>query len=181
MNNYIDEIKEVLDKIDLTLIDDFVNLLGQDKNIYSCGCGGAFNISQHWAEDCISYLLNKQIPGLGAVALGSNGGLVTAIANDYGPDHIFVQEMYALGAFEGDLLVIFTGSGNSTSLIRAAEHAEESNMKIICFTGFNGGLLGKMADIHINIPSDKWSIIHSLQSFLFHVVLDKYIEKQSSK
>lgn len=167
------EIQEILNQIDLSNIEKIIEFLNlnKDKTIFSCGCGGAFNISQHWAEDGISYLINQKKPPLKTIALGSNVGLVTAIGNDFGFNYIFSKELEAIGN-SGDILICFSGSGNSKCLLEAASSIDGT---VISFTGFDGGELGKISDFHINIPSEKWAIIHSLQSLIFHMILDAIV------
>lgn len=174
--NKIQELKDVIDKIDLNPLCDFVNTF-KNNCIYTCGCGGGFNLSQHLSEDCGSYLINKKLPPITAVALGSNGGFLTAISNDICFNAVFTEELKTYYPGDNDILVCFSGSGNSECLLSVTEYANKIGMTTVSFTGFNGGKLANLAKIHINVPSNSWAVIHSMQSYLFHLALDKYIEK----
>lgn len=178
---YITTFNNVLSNINWEPVDKFVELLiNRDKSstVYTCGTGGGQNIAQHFSEDLISYLLNKNVNPIKSICLGSNPGLASAISNDIGFNNVFLKEFEILSS-QKDILCCFTGSGNSPCLLSIADYANQQNITTVVFTGQLKGSIEKMADILIHIPSMYYTNIHPLQSFIFHVILDEYIKRYS--
>lgn len=183
MKSYIDEVKRVLDEIDLSKIDRIADYLLTikkfDQTVYLCGNGGANCDVLHFGQDLFSYLINKGIEPIKSHILGNNSGLSTALSNDFGyKDALRLELAHYIQKDKGEILFCMSGSGNSENIITAVEWASQYNTIIISFTGFDGGKLKKLSDpaLSIHINSDKWGIIHSISSLLFHMILDRYIE-----
>jgi D-sedoheptulose 7-phosphate isomerase len=76
-----------------------------------CGNGGSAAEAQHFCTELVGrYFKNRQ--SLPAIALTSDGSLLTCIGNDYGYDAVFSRQIAGL-AQPGDLVVGITSSGNS--------------------------------------------------------------------
>ena len=84
--------------------------------------------------------------------------LLTAVANDYGFEHVFARQVEALGR-EGDVLIGISTSGKSANVVKAFERARAAGLRTIALTGGSGGGLGPLADIEINVPSSETSHI----------------------
>jgi D-sedoheptulose 7-phosphate isomerase len=102
-----------------------------------CGNGGSAADAQHIAGEFVNRFLDGARRALPALALSTDGGVLTCIANDTGFERVFARQIEALGA-RGDLLIAISTSGNSPNIIAAAEEARTQEMKII-------GLLGRDA------------------------------------
>jgi D-glycero-alpha-D-manno-heptose-7-phosphate kinase len=93
-----------------------------------------------------------------AIALTTDTSLLTAVANDYGFEHVFARQVEALGR-EGDVLIGISTSGKSANVVKAFERARAAGLRTIALTGGSGGGLGPLADIEINVPSSETSHI----------------------
>lgn len=181
MENHITKINDTLANINLTPLNEFVKLLklsvGFKSMVFVAGNGGSFCDSLHFGQDCLSYILNNRGIPIQTHVLGCNGGTFTALSNDFGYDKALVKELKVYGRKnKGDILVLFTGSGNSKNLLEAAKWAKLHNITVVSFTGFDGGALKNISDIHIHVPCTNWGIIHGCHSLLFHAALDKYLQ-----
>jgi len=76
----------------------------------------------------------RNLLGFGIECLGDANIVYTCLANDFSYDDIYSLQLHAKGK-AGDLLVYFSGSGNSPNLVRAAEVTRELNMQTIGFLG----------------------------------------------
>ena len=86
------------------------------------------------------------------MSLADNVAVVTAIANDFGYDEIFVRQLRVLGR-PGDVLVGISASGNSPNLVRAFEYARSAGITTVALTAFDGGALKVMGDQGIHVPT----------------------------
>src|SRR5215467_9064454 len=87
------------------------------------GNGGSAADAQHLAAEFLGRYLREREP-LPALALHANSSAVTAIANDYGYEHVFARQLEALAA-PGDVAVGISTSGNSSSVIEAMARAQQ--------------------------------------------------------
>jgi len=82
--------------------------------------------------------------------LGSQGALVTAIANDTAGDMIFAQQVQAYGT-RGDILWAISTSGRSRNVLLAAVTARALGMDVVSMTGPGGGPLADLATVALRV------------------------------
>ncbi len=135
-----------------TVIQRCVQSLRQGGKILLAGNGGSAADSQHMAGEFVSRL-NYDRPGLCAFALTVDSSVMTAIGNDYGYDQVFSRQVEAT-AREGDVLFVYSTSGNSPNILRAIDAAKRIGAYVVGMTGNRGGLMDARCDACIRIPSD---------------------------
>src|SRR5881275_2035032 len=91
--------------------------LSSGNKLLVCGNGGSAADAAHFATELVVRFA-KDRRAYPAICLASNGGLLTAAANDYGFDEIFARQVAAFGV-EGDVLIVLTTSGKSKNVKRA--------------------------------------------------------------
>jgi D-sedoheptulose 7-phosphate isomerase len=141
--------------------------------ILACGNGGSAADSQHFAAELIGRF-ERERPGLAAIALTTDTSALTAIANDYGYEHVFSRQVQALGQ-AGDVLLAISTSGDSKNVIAAIHAAHERDMQVVALTGRSGGnITGLLAkeDVHICVPADRTSRIQEVHLLTLHCLCD---------
>lgn len=155
--DYLEYLFTVLKNIDPQSIANFIELLidarSRGATIYFIGNGGSAATASHFAND-ISIGTNSYEKPFRAISLSDNNAIITALGNDYGYDEIFVRQLKILGR-PGDLVVAISASGNSKNLIKAFDFAKTIHMKTIGITAFDGGILKKLADHSIHVPTEQ--------------------------
>ncbi|MBU4612797.1 phosphoheptose isomerase [Achromobacter sp. GG226] len=147
--------------------------LSSNCKILACGNGGSAADAQHFVAELVGRFERERLP-LAAVALNTDTAILTAVANDYGYDDVFARQVNALGQ-PGDVLVAISTSGNSPSILRAVEAAQEREMIVIALTGKGGGRLGSMLgghDVHLCVPHERTMRIQEVHSLLVHLLCD---------
>ncbi len=134
------------------------------------GNGGSAADAQHLAAEFLGRYLRERSP-LPAVALNANTSAVTAIANDYGYEHVFSRQLQALAA-PGDVAIAISTSGNSQSVIEAATSARKLGLFTIGLTGSSGGRLRNLVDALIAVPSDETPRIQECHILVGHALCD---------
>lgn len=125
--------------------------------IFFCGNGGSAADAQHLAGELIGrFRLDRD--AIPAIAITSNAAVVTSIANDYDFSEIFARQLEALGK-PGDVLIAISTSGRSRNVIKAVEEARRKSMKIVGFTGKDGGEIAQKADVAVKAISTETSHI----------------------
>lgn len=114
-----------------------------------CGNGGSASDSLHFSGEMVGRMMRERRP-LAAISLTGDVSSLTAIGNDYGYEYVFSRGVEALGR-EGDILFAISTSGKSPNVLKAVESARARKMTVVALTGKDGGALGKMADLHLNV------------------------------
>src|SRR5256886_14308816 len=102
-----------------------------------------------------------------AIALTTDTSLLTACANDMGFDEVFARQVEAL-AEPGDLLVLYSTSGERPDVIRAAQAAQARGVGIVALLGRTGGQLKDLAELGLIVPSTETARIHELHLATAH-------------
>lgn len=147
-----------------------IDTLESGGAVLTAGNGGSAAEALHLAEE-LSGRYKADRRGLAGVSLVSDSTALTCIANDYGFDEIFARQVSAVGR-PGDLLVLFTTSGNSTNLIRAREVASDKGIRVACLSGRDGGKLAGKCDVEIIVKSDSTEHIQEAHQVVMHQLLE---------
>jgi D-sedoheptulose 7-phosphate isomerase len=134
------------------------------------GNGGSAADAQHTAADLVGRF-QRQRPALAAIALSADTSVLTAVGNDEGYERVFARQVEALGR-EGDVALGISTSGLSPNVVRALEAAKGRGLGTIGLTGRDGGHVGKMVDIHVNVPSDSTARAQEVHRTLMHAMCD---------
>jgi D-sedoheptulose 7-phosphate isomerase len=134
------------------------------------GNGGSAADAQHLAAEFLGRYLLERSP-LPAVALHSNTSAMTAIANDYGYEHVFSRQLQAL-AVPGDVAIAISTSGNSQSVVEAVTCARKMGLYTIGLTGASGGRLRGLVDTLIAVPSEETPRIQECHILVGHALCD---------
>ncbi|MEN9330391.1 MAG: hypothetical protein RLZZ484_1579 [Pseudomonadota bacterium] len=141
--------------------------------VLACGNGGSAADAQHFAAEFVGRF-ERERPELGAIALTTDSSILTAIANDYDFNQIFVKQVRALGQ-PGDVMLAISTSGNSANILAAIEAAHEREMTIVAMTGKGGGKIGmalRDTDVHICVPHDRTARIQEVHLLVLHCLCD---------
>ncbi|MHB8346947.1 MAG: D-sedoheptulose-7-phosphate isomerase [Acidiferrobacterales bacterium] len=146
-----------------------VRALISGHKILLCGNGGSASCAHLFS----SHLLNRythERPGLPAIALTADCATMTAIANDHSFTDIFSRQVMVLG-YAGDILVLFSTTGNSPNLTHAVEAAHSRDMQCIALNGRDGGELATLLageDVNICVASESTARIREVHILVVH-------------
>ena len=146
------------------------NTFVDDGRVLLCGYASAAITAQHFAAILVNQGTRER-PGLPAQLLEMNS---TAIGQSYGASEIFSRQVRASGQ-SGDLLVIYSATGSSQSLINAVQAAHEKNMRVILFSGGDGGNVAQLLDaddLEIRVPVASEFLIHEMHLLMSFILCD---------
>ena len=131
-----------------------------------CGNGGSAAEAAHFATELVGRYA-KTRRSLPAIALSSDGSLVTCIGNDFGYEQVFARQVAGL-AKPGDLVVVLTSSGNSPNLVAALAAAKKLGVDSLAFLGRGGGKTKGLATCEFIIPGQSGAAAQESHLFLIH-------------
>ena len=103
-------------------------------------------------------------------ALPANPAIITCLANDEGYDSIFSYQL-AVQASSEDILLVFSGSGNSPNVLKALDTAKSIGMKSYAILGFSGGKAKEIADVPIHFAIDDMQVSEDMQVIVCHMIM----------
>jgi len=147
-----------------------------DRQIFVCGNGGSASTASHFMCDMIkgaSYGYGKRFR---LMALTDNLATITAYSNDVDYDVVFVEQLKNY-AKPGDVFMAISGSGNSPNVVKAMEYAREAGLKTIAMTGRDGGKLGPLAEVNIQVAVPHMGRIEDAHLVACHMIAYCFMEK----
>ncbi len=178
---YLTYVSEILGRLDehaiAAFIDALVDARERNARIFFIGNGGSAATASHFANDVSIGCRSWERP-FRAISLTDNVPIMTAIANDYGYEHVFTLQLKTM-LHPGDVVVAISASGNSPNVVNAVTWANEHGAKTIGLTGFDGGKLREIAQIGVHVPTNKGEygpvedahmvLDHLVGAFLMHL------------
>jgi len=141
--------------------------LKRGNKILICGNGGSAAEALHFGGELVGRF-KKERKALPAIVLGSNLSTLTAVANDYNYESVFAREVEAFGV-PGDVLVVFSTSGNSKNVIAAVAQAYKQGLEVVGFLGC-GGVLKHQVHDPILVASSDTPRIQEMHQVFVHVI-----------
>lgn len=148
-----------------------ISALRAGRKVLAAGNGGSAAEAMHLAEE-LSGRYHAERRALPGMALCADGTALTCIGNDYGFDSSFSRQVEAFCA-EGDVLALFTTSGKSPNLVKAAVEAHRRGAAVIGFTGGGGGALAPCCDILLDVSGTASAHVQECHEVLMHALLER--------
>ena len=136
--------------------------------VLAFGNGGSASDAQHLVAELVGRFEGER-QALAGVALTTDSAVVTAIANDYGYEHVFTRQIEGLG-HEGDVAFGISTSGRSPNVRAALAAAKARGMTTIALTGRDGGPMGTEADIHVNVAETSTPRVQEVHRTVLHAM-----------
>ncbi len=171
MDGYIADLSRALNSLSREsvgqLYTEMLQVMDHGGKVHFIGNGGSAATPSHSAGDW-----SKEL-GLPTLAHTDNIAALTAWANDTSYANIFVGQLQTWLA-PGDLVVGYSGSGNSSNVLNGITYAAENGARTVGITGNyksgKGGALAEMADVAIVCDTTSMERIEDLQLIINHIV-----------
>lgn len=115
------------------------------------------------------YLAAHLQGALPAISLVSHTSLGYAFINDVASDMVFAQQVYGYGR-TGDILIGLSTSGNSKNVVNAIKVAKAFGICTIGLTGADGGKIGELCDVTINVPEKETYKVQEMHLPVYHAL-----------
>jgi D-sedoheptulose 7-phosphate isomerase len=134
------------------------------------GNGGSAADAQHIAGELVNRFLQER-RALPAIALTTDGGVLTCIANDAGFENVFARQVEALGN-QGDVCLAISTSGGSPNIVAACEQARSQKITVIGLLGRDGGKVAPLCDLALIVPSNDTQRIQETHNLVGHILCE---------
>lgn len=170
---YRENLLETIQTIDAVkvsrAIDWFREARDQGKAIFVAGNGGSAATASHFVCDMMKGASLGKPSRFRIQALHDSMPTLTAYANDLHYQDAAVEQLKNF-AGAGDIYMAISGSGNSQNVIRAMEYAKSLGCRTLALTGRDGGKLGGMAELNIQVPEQHMGRIEDAHHIICHMI-----------
>jgi D-sedoheptulose 7-phosphate isomerase len=170
---YRTELLDTIQKIDTEKVDRAVDwfreVLAADRHVFVCGNGGSGSTASHLVCDILKGASFNRDKRFRILSLCDSMPTLTAYSNDVDYDSAFTEQLKNY-ARPGDLVMAVSGSGNSPSVVKAIEYANSAGCKTIVLTGRDGGKLGQLGQLNIQVPVQHMGRIEDAHMVICHMI-----------
>lgn len=168
---YLEDLSRAITELPLKLVVELVDAVDEVRinggTVHLIGNGGSAGTPSHSAGDWSKELSMRTICHM------DNVSALTAWANDTDYNNVFAASL-DIYLQEGDLLIAYSGSGNSKNVLKGVALAQEKGVTVAAITGDykggGGGHLAAMADIPIICPTTSMERIEDFQLIINHII-----------
>jgi D-sedoheptulose 7-phosphate isomerase len=137
------------------------------RTVFLMGNGGSAATASHVTNDLVKGCRAGDAPGFRAFCLGDSNALVTCLANDFSFAEIY-SILLRTYAKAGDVVLAFSGSGNSPNIVHALTTAREMGLTSVGFGGRDGGKMKALCDYVLIAPTDSMELLEDLHLVYVH-------------
>ncbi|MCY4127851.1 MAG: SIS domain-containing protein [Gammaproteobacteria bacterium] len=175
INEYFQTGLDAIKHVDLSKVEKCVECIESARlngqQVFTFGNGGSASLASHFVNDLVKGANNPDREPFRAMCLNDNIPIVTAYANDYSYNDIYVKQLESL-LFPGDLVIPISTSGNSPNVVCAAKFAKAQGAYVFSWTGMDGGFLTKVSHDWILVKSYETSNIEDVHTMIMHSIIE---------
>jgi D-sedoheptulose 7-phosphate isomerase len=178
---YRTELLRTLESIVIARIEQAVEWFRQTReeqgSVFVAGNGGSASTASHFVCDMVKGASFERGQRFRIMALTDSLPTITAYSNDVSYDAVFVEQLKNF-ARPNDLFLAISGSGNSANVIRALEYANSIGCRTIALTGRDGGRLGPLAHLNIQVTEPHMGRIEDAHMVVCHMISYYFMETE---
>ena len=177
--DYIKAQKAAHDSIPLDAVAQLIEKLRQalkdDRQIFVFGNGGSAANASHFATDLGKGASDKLGKRFRVLSLNDNVPWMTALANDYAYEDVFVRQLENYGR-AGDVVLVMSVSGNSPNCVKALDWAKQNGLKTVALVGAKRGRMAEIAEQAIVIADTHNGRVEDAQMGICHMLCYAFME-----
>jgi D-sedoheptulose 7-phosphate isomerase len=177
---YLQAQKAALDSIPVAavarLVETFRQALQADRQIFVLGNGGSAANASHFATDLGKGASDKLSRRFRVLSLNDNVSWLTALANDYAYDQVFVRQLANYGR-AGDVVLALSVSGNSPNVVEALAWAKQHGLQTVALVGAKRGRMAEIADQVVVIDDTHYGRVEDAHMGICHLLAYAFMER----
>src|SRR3989442_12650046 len=177
--DYIRAQKAAHDSIPLEGVAQLVGLLRdalkKDQQVLVFGNGGSAANASHFATDLGKGASDKLGKRFRVLSLNDNVSWMTALANDYAYEDVFMGQLQNYGQ-PGDIALSLSVSGNSPNCVKALDWARKNGLRTVALVGAKRGRMAEVAEQVIVINDTHYGRVEDAHMGICHLLCYSIME-----
>lgn len=169
---YLAELAAALEALDRGAVERIAAALVEaqcaGRMVFICGNGGSAAIATHWAADLSKLTAVPGQPRLRVMSLTDSAAAMTAAANDFDYQEVFVDQLRTFMS-AGDVVIGISTSGRSPNVLRALEYAVAHGGHALGITGQTGDALAAVASVTLVVASTSVQRVEDVAGIAAHL------------
>ncbi|HWQ93461.1 MAG TPA: SIS domain-containing protein [Clostridia bacterium] len=157
------------------LIQTMRSALRESRHIFVFGNGGSAANAAHFATDLGKGASDKVGARFRVLSLSDNVSWMTALANDYAYEDVFLGQLQNF-ARPGDVALAISVSGNSPNCVKALQWAKDHGLQTTALVGGKRGRMAEIADQVIVINDTHYGRVEDAQMGICHMLCYAFME-----
>jgi D-sedoheptulose 7-phosphate isomerase len=178
--DYLTAQKAALDSIPAEAVARLIEMLrealAQDRQIFVFGNGGSAANASHFATDLGKSASDKLGKRFRILSLNDNNSWLTALANDYAYEEVFVRQLQNY-AHTGDLALALSVSGDSPNCVKALDWARNNGLRTVAIVGARSGRMAEVAEQVVVINDTHYGRAEDAQMDVCHLLCYAFIDQ----
>jgi D-sedoheptulose 7-phosphate isomerase len=170
---YKSALVDAIETVDMRRVEQAIRILAEARDrgrrIFVCGNGGSASTASHFACDIVKGASYQKSTRFRIMALTDSLPTLTAYSNDVSYECVFEEQLKNF-AEPADVLVAISGSGNSRNVLRAVAYANSIGCRTVALTGRDGGKLGPLAQLNIQVSAPHMGRIEDVHLMVLHII-----------
>jgi D-sedoheptulose 7-phosphate isomerase len=179
ISNYIRAQKAAQDSIPMDAVAELIgrlrSALHENRQIFVFGNGGSAANASHFATDLGKGASDKMGKRFRVLSLNDNASWMTALANDYAYEDIFVGQLQNYGQ-PGDLALGLSVSGSSHNCVKALTWAKQNGLHTVALVGAKRGRMAEIAEQVIVINDTHYGRVEDALMSICHMLCYAFME-----
>jgi D-sedoheptulose 7-phosphate isomerase len=177
--SYRSQLVNAISSVDLNTVEQAIAWLGEarDNNghIFVCGNGGSAATASHFTCDILKGASFQRDRRFRILALTDSLPTLTAYSNDVCYECVFEEQLKNFAQKE-DVIMAISASGNSPNVVRAVEYGNSIGCRTVALTGRDGGKLGGLAQLNIQVRAEHMGRIEDTHLIICHMIAYHFME-----
>jgi D-sedoheptulose 7-phosphate isomerase len=177
--DYVKAQKGAHDSIPTEAVEQLVGTLREalkkDRQVLVFGNGGSAANASHFATDLGKGASDKLGKRFRVLSLNDNVSWMTALANDYTYEDVFVGQLQNYGR-PGDVALSMSVSGNSPNCVKALEWARKNGLRTVALVGAKRGRMAEVAEQVIVINDTHYGRVEDAHMGICHMACYAFME-----
>ena len=149
--------------------------LKEDRQVFVFGNGGSAANASHFATDLGKGASDKLGKCFRVLSLNDNVPWMTALANDYSYEDVFVSQLKNYGK-AGDIALGLSVSGNSPNCVKALDWAKQNGLRTVAMVGAKRGRMANVAEQVLVINDTHYGRVEDAQMGICHILCYAFME-----
>jgi D-sedoheptulose 7-phosphate isomerase len=179
ISEYLRAQKAAHDSVPLEAVAELVGKLRsafhEDRQVFVFGNGGSAANASHFATDLGKGASDKLKKRFRVICLNDNVSWMTALANDYAYEEVFVGQLQNHARL-GDLVLGISVSGNSPNCVKAFAWAKQNGLRTVALVGAKRGRMAEIAEQTIVIADTHYGRVEDAQMTICHLLCYAFLE-----
>ncbi len=177
--SYRSRVLDAISSVDLEKVEEAIAWFGdardRNRHIFICGNGGSASTASHFSCDMVKGASFERERRFRILALTDSLPTLTAYSNDVCYECVFEEQLRNF-AQQGDIVMAISASGNSPNVLRAIEYGNSIGCKTIALTGRDGGKLGMLAQLNLQVRAEHMGRIEDAHLVICHMIAYHFME-----